>query len=112
MSEPPGTPKTPAAFDPSTRYEVIAAVKRGDVQGLARVLDAGANPNVKDEAGWTPVHVGAWSPRGSEPTCRAACRISPRAPCWRAVACRWGASDAANCPQLPERGAKTWSSFF
>jgi len=38
---------------------LVDAVRRGDVQEVARLLAAGANPNVKDLDGKTPLHIAA-----------------------------------------------------
>jgi ankyrin repeat protein/superfamily II DNA or RNA helicase len=41
--------------------ELFEACERGDVELVEVLLDEGANPNVKDERGWTPLHYVALS---------------------------------------------------
>jgi ankyrin repeat protein len=38
---------------------LVEAVRRGDVQEVARLLAAGADPNVKDPDGDAPLHIAA-----------------------------------------------------
>lgn len=36
--------------------ELIKAVKSRDIKRVIELLERGANPNAKDEYGWTPLH--------------------------------------------------------
>ena len=39
--------------------ELLEAVKRGDAERVRELLDRGADPNARDERGWTPLHYAA-----------------------------------------------------
>jgi ankyrin repeat protein len=47
----------------SGRHPLIEAAKYFEVEKVESLLAAGADPNVADENGFTPVHAAAWSGR-------------------------------------------------
>ena len=47
----------------SGRHPLIEAAKYFEVEKVESLLRAGADPNVADENGFTPLHAAAWSGR-------------------------------------------------
>ena len=63
VSKPPCAIKlqAPAARDRTLGLKLFEAIKRGDASSVEQLLQRGADPNVKDQRGFTPLHMAVYS---------------------------------------------------